>query len=385
LLDSLLQEIFFTMAVILNRHSVKLNIGKLSKKISDLEVQRRKIFENIAQLKEARDRLIFKLRSLPPENHINLPDVEKITHKNTNKDESRDIFETGHDKTDSVPDLTSATDTSLNNDASNTNVKSAGGQKYLTTDACPDEFWEAFATDLPEDVWADDKFEDMELCDDIPVNVDKDIEPIVISDDEEEEINAIKDLSHEICNASESVVKESNLVQSFSNFQFKASSSSSIIPAFKKPAASFKVPAVPAIQKPVLKHRKAKSKKGKLFDMQHILGECRKNKPVNSKADFDKAEYYLLRPSGQRGVLARGRELDEVKCVTKKPLAYSETGWKRNGVSGEALFVVTGKHDHVGQAVEPVHLDGKAEFTSDGKVVFQGQLYSQLSQTQCYV
>ena len=92
-----------------------------------------------------------------------------------------------------------------------------------------------------------------------------------------------------------------------------------------------------------------------------------------------------MRPSGQRGVLARGKGLDEVKCVTKKPLAYSETGWKRNGVSGEALFVVTGKHDHVGQAVEPVHLDGKAEFTSDGKVVFQGQLYSQLSQTQCYV
>ena len=47
-------------------------------------------------------------------------------------------------------------------------------------------------------------------------------------------------------------------------------------------------------------------------------------------------------------------------------------------------MLVASKHDNVGQGVEPVHLDGKAEFTSDGKVSFQGQLYSQLSQTQCY-
>merc|ERR1719233_2488663 len=325
---------------------------------------------------------------------MKLPDVVEKNHNNTNKDESKYVHETTHDKIDSLPDISSAIEkptagsTFLNNDASITNVES-GGKKELISDPCPDEFWSAFATDLPEDGWADDEFEDMELCDVIPVNVVKNIEPIVISDDEEEDINAEKDLSHEICNASEATSKEtkdiSNVVQSFSNFEFKPSSSSSIIPTFKKPAALFKVPLVPAVQRPVLKQRKAKSKKGKLFEMQHIFGECRKNKPVNSKADFDQAGYYLLRPSGQRGVLARGRGLDEVKCVTKKPLAYSETGWKRNGVSGEALFVVTGKHDYVGQAVEPVHLDGKAEFTSDGKVVFQGQLYSQLSQTQCYV
>ena len=46
-------------------------------------------------------------------------------------------------------------------------------------------------------------------------------------------------------------------------------------------------------------------------------------------------------------------------------------------------MLVASKHDNVGQGVEPVHLDGKAEFTSDGKVSFQEQ-YSQLSQTQCY-
>ena len=46
-----------------------------------------------------------------------------------------------------------------------------------------------------------------------------------------------------------------------------------------------------------------------------------------------------------------------MKCVTKKALTYSETGYKGRGIQGEALFVATGKHD---EAVEPIHLDGKA-------------------------
>ena len=58
--------------------------------------------------------------------------------------------------------------------------------------------------------------------------------------------------------------------------------------------------------------------------------------------------------------------------------------WKNRGVEGRSVFVVTGNHDQDKQAVEPVHLDGKAERTSDGRVMFQGQLYSQLSQTQGY-
>ena len=385
------------MVAVLNRHSVKLNIGKLSRKISDLELQRRKIFENIGQLKQARDKLICKLRSLPPESHINLPDdVERTDRDNANSKESRDVYVETSYKTDSVHDVFSA----IENHSSATGIVSdeVTGQAKLHPALCSDsdEFWTAFATDLPEDAWADDDFEvdDMKMCDDIHVNGDKISEPIVISDDEEEETNPKKDLSLELCNVSASGAASkrdndisnevSDVVKSFSKFQFNTSSPSTTMPVFKKPVLPFKAPNIPFVKKPVFK-RKPKSKQGKLFEMQHIQGECRRNKPVNSKADFDKAEYYLLRPSGKKGELARGRGLDEVKCVTKQPLPYSETGWKRNGVQGEALFVVTGKHDNDGQGVEPIHLDGKAEFTYDGKVQFQGQIYSQLSQTQCYV
>ena len=51
---------------------------------------------------------------------------------------------------------------------------------------------------------------------------------------------------------------------------------------------------------------------------------------------------------------------------------------------GHGLFVVTGQHDQARQAVQPVHLDGQAQLTSEGKVVFQGEVYSQYSQTQGY-
>jgi len=64
-----------------------------------------------------------------------------------------------------------------------------------------------------------------------------------------------------------------------------------------------------------------------------------------------------------------------VMCVTKEALAYSEIAWKHRGVQGESLFEVAGKHDEAEQAIEPVHLDGKAEFIPDGKVALQGQFY----------
>jgi hypothetical protein len=95
--------------------------------------------------------------------------------------------------------------------------------------------------------------------------------------------------------------------------------------------------------------------------------------PVNDVASFDKAGYKMLRPSGRKGPV-RGRLIDEMKFVTKDAIAYSGTGWKNKGVEEEAQFIVTGHHDPDRKAVEQVHLDGKAELTREGKVLFQGQL-----------
>ena len=81
----------------------------------------------------------------------------------------------------------------------------------------------------------------------------------------------------------------------------------------------------------------------------------------------------MLRPSGRKGPV-RGRLIEEMKFVTKDAIAYSGTGWKNKGVEEEAQFIVTGHHDPDRKAVEQVHLNGKAELTREGKVLFQGQL-----------
>ena len=82
--------------------------------------------------------------------------------------------------------------------------------------------------------------------------------------------------------------------------------------------------------------------------------------------------------------MVRGRLIEEVKFVTKDPIPYTGTGYKNRGVVGHGMFVVTGQHDQAKQAVQPVHLDGQAQLTKDGKVMFNGELYSQYSQTQGY-
>jgi len=152
----------------------------------------------------------------------------------------------------------------------------------------------------------------------------------------------------------------SDVVHAFSKFQFTPSPP--VIPAVEKPAPPMsKTLEIPGIQRLALKQRKPKSRQEKLSKINYILGECKTTKPVNSKADFEKAEYRLLRPSGQQGTVARGRGLGEGKCVTKEALAYIDTALKQRGVLGETRFEVTGKHDEAEQAIEPVHLDGKAE------------------------
>ena len=173
----------------------------------------------------------------------------------------------------------------------------------------------------------------------------------------------------------------SEVKQSLSEFKFKVPEGQNTL-AFKVPAIPGHVPARPNPFKPP--QSMPKSKKFKHFEEQHIKGNHKSNKPVNSVGSFDKAKYRMLRPSGRRGATVRGRLIDEVKFVTKDPIPYSGTGWKNRGVEGHEMFVVTGNHDQERQAVQPVHLDGKAQLTREGKVVFQGQLYSQYSQTQGY-
>jgi len=361
---------------------VKLNIGKISRKISDLKVQRRKLSENIGQLRQARDRLICKLRSIPSESHTNLLVEEKASLDKINSDEStsKNLLPNSDQSNSSRTREVTENDASINSD------KVVDADKKKTNyDPCNDEkdkFWTACTTDLPDadvgDGRALDMWEDIPLYEDKEevMNLTKNTDKSYVTEDFSFKMKApIQNISNVI----------SDVVHALSKFQFSASPPS-VVPAVEKPAPPmFKSPDIPGVQRPVLKQRKPKSRQGKLFEINHILGECKTTKPVNSRADFDKAEYRLLRPSGQKGTVARGRGLDEVKCVTKEALAYSETGWKRKGIQGEALFVVTGKHDEAEQAVEPVHLDGKAEFTPDGKVAFQGQLFSQLSQTQCYL
>merc|ERR1712179_128943 len=271
--------------------------------MGNLEAQRKKLSENIGQLRQARDRLICKLRSIPSECQTNLLVEEEASLNQTNEstrtkllpNSDQNISSHTHEVTESV----------------------AADKKRNIYDPCNDE-----------------KDEKRYVSEDFTLNMKAPI--INIS-------NIISDVVH-----------------AFSKFQFTPSQP--VIPAVEKPAPPmFKTPDVPGVQRRVLKQRKPKSRQEKLSEINYILGECKTTKPVKSKADFDKAEYRLLRLSGQRGTVARGRGLGEVMCVTEEALAYSETAWKRRGVQGESLFENTGKHDEAEQANEPVHLDGKAE------------------------
>ena len=94
------------MVAVISRQSIKLNIGKISKKVSDLELQRKKIYENIVQLKQARDRLIIKLRNIPAaekarERHIEVEDIKAGTDPFPTDDvikcRSNDMVETSSD------------------------------------------------------------------------------------------------------------------------------------------------------------------------------------------------------------------------------------------------------------------------------------------------
>jgi len=383
------------MVAVLTKTSVRTGIGEMNRKISELELQKKKICEKITQLRQERNRMILKLRTLPPpplppsqtspERGKNQKGGDDVSSKPDNiprssSDDLKEVKVNIHNDDPIIPCATNYSASVCDGDKSNNNnhddinnvVKSAEAQTDKEREAIVDdvdEFWTAFAADFPTDDWDGSE---SDFCDALVVAMDdaRDEKIVIISEVEEGERSApIKDIS------------DTGVTQILQDFQFTAPEPRGLE---KSRPVQFKTPdplQIPILKKPI---SKPKSKQGKLFENQHIHGEHKRNKPVNSKANFDQAQYYLLRPSGRRGALARGRGLDEVKCVTKKPLAYSGTGWRNNGVEGEAVFVVTGKHDQVRQAVEPVHLDGKAEVTSDGKVMFEGQLYSQLSQTQAY-
>eukprot|EP00092_Neocalanus_flemingeri_P041848 GFUD01045581.1.p1 GENE.GFUD01045581.1~~GFUD01045581.1.p1 ORF type:complete len:350 (-),score=103.36 GFUD01045581.1:75-1124(-) len=339
------------------RANIKLNIGKINKKISGLEVQKNHICGNILQLKQARDKLILTLRTVPQSDQI-------------------------------------ATEPSI----------------HFTEFEFPPS--------------------DSVLSNDIPSD-----DPIVISDDEEESTSApemsklaicedqiiVDDIStksdsqsHQIVSVSSSngrstlwnnnYLSDVKKDQILSEFKFKVPEKSPVLKAMDvlekkgEPPHTFKVPAnpfslsesptpVPRKERPVQFKPPPpvqKSKKAKHFEAQHILGKHRSNKPVNSVASFNKAKYRMLRPSGRRGAVVRGRLIEEVKFVTRDPITYSGTGFRNKGVVGHGVFVVTGQHDEVRQAVQPVHLDGQAQLTREGRVVFNGEVYSQCSQTQGY-
>jgi len=121
------------------------------------------------------------------------------------------------------------------------------------------------------------------------------------------------------------------------------------------------------------------------FVAQHIKGKHKANKPVNSVGNFHEANYRLLRPSGRKGALVHGGKFQgEVKFITKEPISYSETGWKNKGKGGQGMFVMTGKHYDDQKLVQPVHLDGQAALTHDGKILFDNEIFSQCTQTQAY-
>ena len=371
------------MVAAISRQSIKLNIGKISKTISDLELQRKKIYENIVQLKQARDRLIIQLRNIPAaekarERHIKVEDVKAGTDPFPTDDvikcRSNDMVETSSDLFPTNDDCLLAVTTVYNDQSNNNDVvtKDLVAEHYITVspqcdDDENDEFWTAFASDLPE--------EPMEYRDTSLASDDNFDEPIVISDDEDEqlgkEIKSSVQFRKPFQDISNSVFKVS---RSLSNFKFKtppkpAGNSTHINDENERPSTSCQAPAalpsktkapakvavpkiprpavfkppnpvqthafqVPGVQKPAFKQSKqAKSKQGKHFEAQHIIGDHRANKPVNSKAAFNRAEYYLLRPSGKRD-LARGKLIDQVKCVTKQPISYSGTGWKNGRIGG---------------------------------------------------
>ena len=228
-------------------------VAVLKRKISYLEVQRKKLSVNIGQLRQARDRLICKLRTIPSEFQTNLL-VEEKTSLNQTNESTRTKLLTNYDQ----------------------NISSR-------------------THDVTENVAADKKKNIYDPCND-----EKD-EKRYVSEDLTLKMKApIKNISNII----------SDVVHAFSKFQFTPSPP--VIPTVEKPAPPmFKTYDIPGVQRRVLKQRKPKSRQEKLSEINYILGECKTTKPVNPKADFDKAEYRLLRPSGQEGTVARGRGLGD--------------------------------------------------------------------------
>jgi len=294
-------------------------------------VQRKRLSENIGQLRQARDRLICKLRSIPSESHANRV-VEDEANLNKTNESTRTKLMSNSDH------ISSHTREVTENNARNNCVKvvDAAVKKKNIYGPSYDDVRDGSAQD--REMWENiplykDKEEE--------INLTKNTENSCVTEDLTLKMKApIKNISNVI----------SDVVHAFSKFQFAPSPP--VIPAVEKPAPPvFKAPVIPGVQRPVLKQHKPKSRQGKLSEINYyILGECKTTKPVIT-------EYRLMRPSWQKGTASRGRGLGEVKCVTKKALGYSETGWKGRGIQGEARFVVAGKHD---EAVEPVHLDGKA-------------------------
>ena len=83
------------MAARINQQNMKLNIGKISRKISDLELQRKKIYENVLQLKQAREKLIIKLRTIP--------DEKKSSEQSINVTLNPEIVTFASDESDPLP------------------------------------------------------------------------------------------------------------------------------------------------------------------------------------------------------------------------------------------------------------------------------------------
>jgi len=304
-----------------NPNNMKLNIGKINVKISGLELQRKKIFENIIQLKRARDKLISELRTY----NVNQGPNEKSKH-----------------------DISENSTNCVNNE--------------FVVDSFPNNH----------------NFED--LSDSF---VPDESDAILISDDEDivmEDTTFPKNdaLSHgEVLKVDSKSLVVDNSVSKCDTLNPK------ITGVIAETRSRSPCPP-PVFAKPKIPPAKPKNKHVKHFEEHHIRGNHKATKPLNAVANFNKAKYRLLRPSGRRGALVKGKLIDDVKFVNKDPIMYRGTGWKNKGDVGLGVFVLTGSHDQEKQAVQPVHMDGQAQVTEEGKVLFKGQLYSQYSQSQFY-
>jgi len=167
-------------------------VAVLKSKISYLEVQRKKLSENIGQLRQARDRLICKLRTIPSECQTNLLVEEEASHSQTNESI----------RTKLLPN-------------SDQNISS-----------CTHEVTENVAADKKRNIYDpcnDEKNEKRYVSEDFTLKMSKNISNII-----------------------------SDVVHALSKFQFTPSPL--VIPAVEKPAPPMlKTPDIPGVQRRVLK------------------------------------------------------------------------------------------------------------------------------------